>query len=157
MNEMDIITTPLWEIAARGTAVYLTLTILLRLTPTRQTGSLSPNDMIAVVIIGSIAADAIAGDAQGIIDLLLMILVIMLWDYLFNLADFYLPRYRRIAQHEPTLLIHNGVLLHRNLQKEKLTEEELMANLRKRGFAEIHDVRLALLEADGEISVLGKD
>jgi uncharacterized membrane protein YcaP (DUF421 family) len=157
MNEMDLITTPLWEIFARGTAVYLAITVMLRITPTRQTGSLSPNDMIAVVIIGSIAADAIAGDAQGIIDLLLMILVIMLWDYLFNLADFYLPRYRRIAQHEPTLLIHKGILLHKNLQKEKLTEEELMANLRKRGFAEIHDVRLAILEADGEISVLGKD
>jgi uncharacterized membrane protein YcaP (DUF421 family) len=157
MNEMDLITTPLWEIAARGTVVYLAIAVMLRLTPTRQTGSLSPNDMIALVIIGTLAADAIIGEAKGMADLLLMVLVIMLWDYLFNLAEFYLPRYRRIAQHEPTLLIHNGMLLHRNLQKEKLTEEELMANLRKRGFAEVHDVRLALLEADGEISVLGKD
>lgn len=64
--------TSLWHIALRGSAVYLLLAIVLRLAPKRHSGSLSPNDMIALVIIGSLAADGIRGDAMSLADLLLM-------------------------------------------------------------------------------------
>ena len=154
---MDFLETPLWEIAARGTGVYFAVAIMLRLIPKRQTGSLSPNDMIALVIMGGIAGDAIMGGGTEMPDLLLMILVIILWDYIFNLAEFHFPRFRRIAQDSPTLLIHNGVFLQNNLRKEKLTEEELIASLRKQGIADVDRVKQAVLEVDGHISVLEKE
>lgn len=86
-----------------------------------------------------------------------MIAVIVLWDYLFNLAEYYFPRFRGIAQDSPTLLIHHGVLLRENLRKEKLTEQELTANLRKQGIADIAHVKQAILEVDGQISVVQND
>ncbi|MBA1279577.1 MULTISPECIES: DUF421 domain-containing protein [Pseudomonadaceae] len=148
------IETSLWEIALRGSAVYLLLAIVLRLAPKRHSGSLSPNDMIALVIIGSLAADGIRGDAMSLGDLLLMGLVIVVWDYIFNLAEFYFPRLRQVTQDSPTLLIHNGQLLQNNLRKEKLTEQEVSANLRKHGIEDIAEVRYAVLEVDGQISVI---
>lgn len=146
--------TSLWHIALRGSAVYLLLAIVLRLAPKRHSGSLSPNDMIALVIIGSLAADGIRGDAMSLADLLLMGLVIVIWDYLFNLAEFYFPRLRQVTQDSPTLLIHNGQLIQSNLRKEKLTEQEVSANLRKHGIKDIAEVRYAILEVDGQISVI---
>jgi uncharacterized membrane protein YcaP (DUF421 family) len=157
MGETFILETPLWEIAARGTAVYLAITLVFRFMPKRHTGNLSPNDMIALVIVGSLAADAIMGEAKTILDLLLMVLVVILWDYLFNLAEYYFPRFRGIAQDSPTLLIHNGILLKDNLRKETLTEQELAASLRKQGISDITRVKQAVLEVDGQISVVEKD
>lgn len=157
MGDALALETPLWEIFARASILYIALNVLLRLVPKRQTGSLSPNDMIALVIIGTLGADAIAGGSQSLLDLLLMVLIIMLWDYLFNLAEYYIPPYRKFAQHSPTLLIHNGILIEKNLRREKLTEEELLENLRLSGVPEIAEVWQAVLEADGQISVIKKE
>lgn len=157
MGETYLLETPLWEIAARGTAVYLAIALVLRLMPKRHAGNLSPNDMIALVIVGSLSADAIMGGVKPLPDLLLMVLVVILWDYLFNLAEYHFPRFRGIAQDSPTLLIHNGVLLQDNLRKEKLTHQELAANLRKQGVSDITRVKQAVLEVDGHISVVEKD
>ena len=147
---------PVWEIVARGSAVYLAVAVALRVVPKRHIGSIAPNDMIALVIVGTLASDAIMGDIKALPDILLMIVVILLWDYLSNLAEYHSPRYRGVAQDSPTLLIHRGVLLKDNLRKEKLTEQELIASLRKQGVTEVADVQQAILEVDGEISVVRK-
>lgn len=147
---------PVWEIIARGSLVYVAVAVVLRLVPKRQIGNIAPNDMIALVIVGTLAADAIMGDIKALPDIILMIIVILLWDYLSNLAEYHFPRYRGVAQDSPTLLIHRGVLLKDNLRKEKLTEQELIASLRKQGVTDIADVQQAILEVDGEISVVTK-
>jgi uncharacterized membrane protein YcaP (DUF421 family) len=145
---------PLWETFLRGTVVYLAITLIVRFLPKRHMGKLSPNDVIALVIIGDLAGHAIVGEARAILDVLLLIVVVIFWDYVFNLLEYYFPRLRRVAQASPTLLIHNGHLLGENLRKEKLTEEELAANLRKQGVPDIAKVKQAVLETDGQITVI---
>ncbi len=147
---------PLLEILARGSAVYLLIVVAIRLLPKRQMGSIAPNDMIALIIVGSLAADAIMGDVKAPADILLLILVILSWDYLSNLAEYHFPRFRGVAQDSPTLLIYQGVLLRKNLRREKLTEQELAASLRMQGIDEIAQVQQAILEVDGQISVVTK-
>ena len=157
MFRMFALETPFWEIVGRGTAVYLAMALVLRIVPKRHTGNLSPNDLIALIVVGNLAGIAIVGEAKAMMDILLMLVVVLVWDYLFNLAEYYFPRMRRIDQDSPTLLIHKGVLLKENLRKEKLTEQELAANLRKQGVADIERVEQAILEVDGQISVIKKD
>lgn len=146
----------IWEIVVRASAVYLATALIMRLIPKRHTGNVSPNDLIALIIVGALAADAIIGQADTMVDILLMLAVILLWDYLFNLFEFYFPRFRRIAQDSPTLLIHNGRVLEANLRREKLTEEELKGSLRKQGIEDMRRVKQAILEVDGHISVIEK-
>lgn len=95
----------------------------------------TPLREIALVAVGSLAADAIRGEAKTVPDVLLPGLVVLLWGYLFNLVEYPFPRFRRIAQDTPTLLIHERRLLKDELRGEKLTEQELAANLRKQGIA----------------------
>jgi uncharacterized membrane protein YcaP (DUF421 family) len=146
----------LMEIALRGTAVYLAIAAIMRFIPKRQTGNVSPNDFIALVIVGSLAADAILADASNPLDILLMVAVVLIWDYLFNVLEYRFPWFRRVAQDSPTLLIHNGRVLERNLRQEQLTIEELKASLRKKGIDDLEQVKQAILEVDGEISVIQK-
>src|SRR5690554_4780943 len=124
---------PIWITVLRGTGLYLVLAVILRLMPKRETGSLSPNDMIGLIIVGNLAGNAIAGEATAAADLMLLIAVVLGWSYLLNLLEYHYPRWRNIAQDTPTLLIHDGKVLAANLRKEKLTEQELFANLRKNG------------------------
>lgn len=156
MGDAFVLNLPLWEILARGSLGYIAISVILRLVPKRQTGNLAPNDMIALVIIGTLGADAIIGEAQTLLEILLLVGVVVIWDYLFNLAEFHLPVYRKFAQHPPTLLIYNGVLLSPNMRKEKLTEQELRAHLRMNGIIDISQVKQAILEADGQISIVEK-
>src|SRR5690554_5250455 len=157
MGEAFMLQTPPWEIFVRGTVIYIAIAIVLRLVPKRQTGNIAPNDMIALVIIGTLAADAIVGEAKTLLDLLLMILVIIFWDYASNLAEFYFPRFRKVAQHSPTLLIYKGEMLKKNLRKEKITEEELLENIRLNGISDIEKVQQAVLEAEGQISFIERN
>ena len=145
---------PLWETVLRGTGVYLAVAALMRLTPKRQVGNVSPNDLIALVIIGQLAGTAILGGTQALPDVLLLVAVVLCLDYLFNLLEYFFPRFRRIAQDTPTLLVHNGKVLEGNLRKEKITEQELRSSLRKQGVLEMHRVKVAVLEADGQVSVV---
>lgn len=147
---------PLVEILARGSAVYLTIAVAMRLLPKRHLGHVSPNDIIALVIVGALAADGILGDIDGLLEILLMIAVVLLWDHLFNVLEHRFPRFRRIAQDSPTLLVRDGRLLKQNLHREMLTEDELQANLRKQGIEHLSQVQLAILEVDGQISVIEK-
>lgn len=149
--------TPVWEIVLRASVVYLLLALALRLLPKRHTGSLSPNDFIALVITGGITADAIAVGSQSTPDLLLMLGVIFLWDHIFNWLEFRFPRFRSVAQDTPTLLIHNGNVIKRNLARELMTEEELAATLRQHGILDTAEVQQAVLEVDGQISVIEKE
>ncbi len=151
---MFALETPLWEIFIRGSLVYLAVALMIRLVPKRHAGNLSPNDLVALIVVGNLAGGAIIGEAKAIPDLLMLIVIVLAWDYAFNLMEYYFPRLRRVVQHSPTLLIHDGVLLKDNLRKEKLTEEELDACLRKKGVIDRAQVRQAILEVDGHISVV---
>jgi len=120
MGEAFMLQTPPWEIFVRGTVIYIAIAIVLRLVPKRQTGSIAPNDMIALVIIGTLAADAIVGESKTLLDLFLMILVIVFWDYMSNVAEYYFPRFRKVAQDSPTLLIYKGEILKKTCARKRL-------------------------------------
>src|SRR5690606_36398934 len=131
--------------------------MVIRLIPKGETGNLSPNDLIALLVVVSLAGDAVVGNGSAMLEVVLVVVVVLVWDYAFNLIEFYCPRFRRIAQDSPTLVIHNGKVLKQNLRKEKLTDEELAASLRKKGVTDMTHVRQAVLEVDGEITVIEKD
>ena len=156
MSHFLVFENPIWETIGRGTLFYLSLVVVLRLIPKRETGSISANDMIGLVIVGDLAGEAIGGGTTSGPDLLLLIIVVLGWSYALNLLEYYFPRFRRVAQDTPTLLIYNGEVVWANLRKEKLTEQELHANLRKNGVSDVSLVKQAVLEADGQITVVPK-
>ena len=155
MPEMFELTMPLWEIAARATIVYLAIILVVRLMPKPKTGHISPNDMLTLIVIGGMATDAIMGGSTSIGDILLLIGIVLAWGYVLDLMEFRVPALSRLLREPETVLVENGQLLRRNMRSEMVTEDELMAVLRKQGISDLSGVRSACLEADGEISVIG--
>ncbi len=154
--EMLSLTQPVLEIVIRSTIGFLALLALIRIVPKRNAGRISPNDMLILIVVGTIGADAIAGGSTSAGDLILMTAVVLAWGYVFYLLEYHVPAFARLMRHEQTLLIKNGRFLRRNMRQELVTEEEMLSVMRLEGIASVAEVRSAVLEADGEISILKK-
>lgn len=157
MTEVFALTKPLWEIVVRATVAYVVLVVLIRVIPKRNAGHISPNDMLTLVVIGTMATDAILGGSTSVGDILLMIGLIIGWGYALDALEYRFPALRRLFRDRQTLLIDNGRLLRANMRREMVTEEELMAVLREKGVNDLSQIDSASLEADGEISFVKKD
>lgn len=155
MPEMFELTMPLWEIGARATIVYLAIILVVRVMPKRKTGHISPNDMLTLIVVGGMATDAILGGSTSVGDILLLVGIVIAWGYVLDLLEFRVPALRRLLREQETVLVEDGRLVRRNMRSEMVTEDELMAVLRKQGISDLSGVRSACLEADGEISVIG--
>ncbi len=154
MAEIFALTKPVWEIAVRGTMVYLALVLLVRGIPKRNAGHISPNDLLTLIVIGGMGTDAIMGGSTSVGDILLMIGLVVAWGYVFDLLEYRFPALRGLLRDHPTILIERGQMVRPNMRREMVTEEELRAVLRKQGVDDMASVRSARLEADGEISVI---
>ncbi len=155
-NDVFLPGTPLLEIFIRGTVVYLAIFFMLRFTPRREVGSFSTTNLIVIVIIADAAQNAMAGEYRSISDGLLLVATIVGWSIVLDAAAFRWPAVARIVKPPPRVLVRNGRLDRRNLRRELITEDELMAHLREQGTEELSELDV-VLEPDGRVSVHKRD
>lgn len=141
------------EVVLRGTIMYIGMFVLMRIFR-RQAGSIGIADLLVIVVIADAAQNGMAGDSKSITEALLLILTIVLWDWTFDRLGFRSPFWSRIFQPEPLLLIEDGKVLKKNLEKEMINEAELQSQLRQQGVEDISKVKKCYLESNGHFSVL---
>jgi uncharacterized membrane protein YcaP (DUF421 family) len=151
--------TPLLEIFVRGTAVYLSLFLLLRFVMRREAGALGLTDLLVIVLIADAAQNAMADDYHSVTDGVFLVMVILGWSFLLSWLASRHAFWRRVVLPPRVQLVRDGQILRRNLDRELITEEELMGELRGHGIDKLDKVRAAYMESDGMISVIrrGKD
>lgn len=146
--------TPLLEIFIRGTVVYLALVLLMRFGMSRGMGSLGVSDMLVIVIIADASQNAMAGEYRTITDGLLLVVTIVFWDYFIDALTYRFPALEKVFLRHKICLVRKGRILHKNMRREFITKDELMAQLRVNGVDDVKKVREACLEANGEVSVI---
>jgi len=75
-------------------------------------------------------------------------------DYLFKFIMYRFPKFNKLIQGEPLMLIYNGKINIKNITKAKISMEEIMEVIREHGISKVEQVDLAILEVDGNISVM---
>ena len=145
------------ESFARGTVVYFFVFIIMRGTLRRTAGELSMLDFIFVLLVANGAADAMTGGSISVANGAFIILTVVFWNYALNTLSWYLPALQRWTTPPPLQVVRDGALLRRNMRKEFLTEDELMAKVREDGIENISDVKAAYIEGDGNISIITND
>jgi uncharacterized membrane protein YcaP (DUF421 family) len=145
---------PVWEKVFRSLVVYLFLLLAFRLLGKRQVGQLTPFDLIVLLIISNVLQNAIIGPDNSLGGGLIGAAVVFLANYIVVEITFRSRRARRLLEAQPTLLVHNGRILHNNLASERVTLDDLNAALRRSGVTEVEQVRVAVLEENGGISVI---
>lgn len=149
--------TPLFEIILRGTLVYLSIFFLLRVLLKRQAGTVGIADLLVVVLIADAAQNAMANDYHSVTDGLLLVATIVFWSYALDWIGFRFPAIQHFVHPPPLRLVKDGRILRRNMEKELITEEELMSQLRQQGVENLAKVKEARMEGDGRISVVQED
>lgn len=152
---MFVPTESILEIIIRGSIMYLGMYFVLRIFR-RQAGSIGMADLLVIVVIADAAQNGMAGDSRSITEALILITTIVLWDFFFDWLGFKSTFASRFLQRAPLLLIEDGKIIKRNLEKEFMTEKELMSQLRQHGLENAGSVKECYLESNGHFSVLLK-
>lgn len=148
---------PILETILRGTILYLVLFTMLRVVLKRQSGTVGITDLLVVVLLGDAAQNAMAGNYTSITDGIILLATIVFWAYALDWLGYHAPWMRRFLEAPPLPLVKDGQLLRRNMRKELITEDELMAQVRQQGLESLDEVKAAYMESDGHISVLQRE
>jgi len=143
-----------WSIVARTIIVYLALLVGLRLAGKREMGQMTPFDLVVILLIANAVQNAMVGPDTSVTGGLIAAAVLIVGNYgVARLRD-RLPWLRRAVEGSPTLLIADGRFVSDHLRREGLEEDEVMMAIREHGVADVADVRTAVLETDGSISIV---
>lgn len=145
--------TPLVELILRGGVLYFGILFLMRIMPRRTGGELATMDLVLILLITEAASHAL-GDYTALSDGILLILIIIGFNYLVNALSYHVSFIERLVSSPPLQVIRDGQLLRRNMRREFLTEVELMSYLRQQGIEEIKDIKAAYVEDEGKFTVI---
>lgn len=148
---------PVVEIMVRGSVMYFSLFILLRVFLKRQVGTLGITDLLVIVLLADAAQNGMAGGYKSVLDGVLLVIVIIFWAYFLDFIGYTFPKLQRIIFAPPLLIVDDGKLIYRNMRKEFLTETEVRSQLRAQGIEDMEIVKMAFVEPDGRVSVVRKD
>lgn len=141
--------------AAKAAAYYVALVVLVRLAGKRLAGQTTTFDLLVLITLGVVLQTAALAD--GASNAAMFVATV----FALHLSNAWLcarsPRLRHLLRGKPRPLVRDGRVIDRALELEGITHAELLAGLRKLGYARIDDVRLAVLEETGHISALGRD
>ena len=150
---MWTMTVPWWELIARSLIVYLFLLTLIRLTGKRQVGQLAPFDLILLLVLSNAVQNAMNGGDNSVQAGIISALTLVMLNYGIGYATFRSKRFEALIEGRPQLLIHNGKLYRDVMEKQRLTQHELDAALRRQGVSDIAHVHVAVIENNGDITV----
>ena len=143
------------EVSLRSAAVYLVLLLVLRIAGKRYAGQLSPHDFVLMLLIANAVQAAMVGPSVSLASGLIAAATLVLINVVLTRFVIHHRQLGPLVSGVPTLLIHNGHVLYTHLEREGILPEELEAQLRAHGYENADNVKIAIQETDGSISVIG--
>jgi uncharacterized membrane protein YcaP (DUF421 family) len=138
-------------------AVYLFIVISIRLFGKTEIAQLSVADLVFIMLLSNAVQNAMVGSDTSLMGGLVAAGTLFVINAIFKECLYRIPWFGRVMQGESVMLIYQGKVNDANMRKAKLTTNELLEAIREHGVARIADVNLAVLEVDGNISVLSND
>ncbi len=147
---------PLWQLLVRAGVVYVALMILVRLSGKRTVGEFTPFDLVVLLLVSEASQGALTGGDESVPGGLVLAGTLIAINYLIGFLSARSDTFDSLVEGDPVVLVRNGKRDHRALRKNNIPESDLSESIRKAGLADEKDVRLVVLETDGEITVVPK-
>lgn len=146
--------TPLWQIVVRSVLVYAGVLIVLRVSGKRELGQVTIFDLVLILLIANAVQNAMVGPDSSLEGGLLAAAVLVVCNLGVALLRARGGPWDRLIEGTPTVLVSQGEFVERNLKREHVDREDVMRIVREHGVDEVADVKLAVLETDGSISIV---
>lgn len=143
------------EILLRGATIYFVLYLLMRLSGNRQFAQMTAFDGVLLILIAEVTGQALIGEDYSVTGALLIIGTIIGLDILISLVKRRWKAGDKVVEGVPILLVDEGNLIGQNLAKERVEKEDILEAAReKHGLERLEDIQYAILERDGNISIV---
>jgi len=144
-------------VTARTTIVFVFLIVGLRLTGRRQAGELNGHDLLLVLILANSVQNGMTqGDGRLSVALVSAGTLLLLGVMLAAIQSRF-PSWEAQIVGVPSILVEDGRVDRKSMRGEGVSDDDLIAAVRDQGLSSLADVRLAVLERDGTISVIARD
>lgn len=141
----------------RGLTVYIVLLVILRLSGRRSLSQITAFDFVLLLIIAETTQQALLGDDFSVTNAVILIVTLFLVDVLFNIAKRRAGLISLLIDGAPTVLMSRGALRHDALRRSRVTVEEILKSAREQhGLERLSQIRAAVLETDGKVSIIPK-
>jgi uncharacterized membrane protein YcaP (DUF421 family) len=144
------------DLVIRATIIFFFIFLVTRIGGRRELTTLDPFDLILLVVLGDLVQQGITQSDESVTGTLIVISTITLLTVAVSWASFRSRRLRLITEGEPIVLVKDGELVERNLRRERLTRGDVEEGARLQQVGSLEEIRWALLEKDGSISIIKK-
>src|SRR5580658_4166108 len=138
-NDMFQLPLPILEKLLRPAIVYLALVVLLRIFGKRELAQLNPFDLVVLLSLSNTVQNAIIGDDNSVTGGVIGAFSLLVRS----------PRLTRLLEGHASILVRDGQIDRKALERESLTREELIDAIHRQGFEHLHEVRRCELEPNG--------
>ena len=136
--------------------VYAALVVLVHLAGERELAQVNSVDLVVLLLISNVVQNAMIGDDNSVTGGLIGGLALVVVNCFVARFLFRRAKLDRLIEGQPAVLIRDGQIVHASCAREPITEDELLAALRRQGVADPTDVEQAILETSGAISMIPK-
>lgn len=144
-------------IAGSSAAVYLFIVAAIRLFGKKELAQLSVVDLVFIMLISNAVQNAMVGSDTSLLGGLCAAISLFVINSALKYLLYKFPSLSKAIQGEAIMLVHKGEIIDQNLKKARVTLVELEETAREHGVKAIVNIDLAVLEIDGNISILSQD
>ncbi len=145
---------PYIDITLRSVAVYFFMIIALRIFGKKELSQLNTADVILILLISNSVQNAMVGANTSLYGGIIAAFSLFLINFIFKKVMLKSKFIKELVQDKPEILIHNGKIEFKTLAKLGITSEELEEAMREHGIEYYKDIKLAMFEIDGNISII---
>lgn len=149
--------TNIFLIVFRSVIVYFFIIFALRLFGKKELAQLSIIDLVFILLISNSVQNAMVGDNTSLIGGLTAASSLFVVNWILKNLIFRSKNLSEMVQGNPLMLVYHGKIIQKHLDQAKLSGDELEAAIREHGVRDIKDVDIAILEVDGNISILSNN
>ncbi|MEO7530361.1 MAG: YetF domain-containing protein [Sediminibacterium sp.] len=154
---LPFIHNPYLEIIFRAVAVYFFMIVAIRIFGKKELAQLSVIDLVFILLISNAVQNAMVGPDTSLQGGLVAAAALFAANFTLKKVLYRNKKLSSIVQGNAILLIYKGVVNEENCHKAEITLDELSAAVREHGAENCSDVDLAMLEVDGNISVISNE
>jgi uncharacterized membrane protein YcaP (DUF421 family) len=144
-------------IVFRTGIIYLVVLFGLRLLGKRHVAQLSLIDFVLVLLISNAVQNAMVGDDSSLWGGVIAAGTLLVINYFITMITVRFRKADMMFEGTPTLLVLNGSVIHEHLLKEQLSLDELERAIREHGFESVAQIKMAVMELDGTISIISQN
>jgi uncharacterized membrane protein YcaP (DUF421 family) len=145
------------DLVLRAVILFFAIFVVTRVVGRRELSTMEPFDLILLIVTGDLVQQGVTQSDYSLTGALTVIATIALLTVALSYVSFKAPRLRPMLEGEPLVLVQDGKVIDRNLRRERITIDELLAGARQQQIATLAHVRFAVLETNGAISYIPTD